>query len=154
VEASVVADVEIPMESDRPGHAAGGPALGVRLLGPLSISRRGVALPLPASRKVRALFSYLVLAPRAANRAQLCELLWDVPDDPRGELRWCLSKIRRLVDETDRRRVETQADSVRLDLSDCFVDAIEIAGAANGSIETLPADRLQALSALFAGDLL
>ena len=43
--------------------------LQVRLLGPLTISRDGVALALPASRKVRALLAYLALAPHAV-RAQ------------------------------------------------------------------------------------
>ncbi len=99
------------------------------MLGPLTISRDGVALALPASRKVRALLAYLALAPHAVSRSQLCELLWDVPNDPRGELRWCLSKLRSILDEPGRRRVDAQADAVRLDLADCFVDAIEIARA-------------------------
>src|SRR5438105_11244530 len=87
VETSVGAGVEMSVESDRPSRA--GAALTVRLLGPLTISRDGVTLALPASRKVRALLAYLALAPNAATRSQLCELLWDVPNDPRGELRWC-----------------------------------------------------------------
>ena len=87
------------------------------------------------------------------QRSQLCELLWDVPNDPRGELRWCLSKIRGLVDEPGRRRVDTQADTVRLDLADCFVDAIEIARAAQ-DIATIGSERLRSLAALFAGDFL
>ena len=88
------------------------------MLGPLAIQRGGVTLPLPASRKVRALFAYLALRPRAVARSQLCELLWDVPNDPRGELRWCLSKIRRLLDEPGRRRVsDAEATRVRLDLA-------------------------------------
>ena len=40
------------------------PGIEARLLGPLTIRRHGVALALPASRKVRALFAYLALAPR------------------------------------------------------------------------------------------
>ena len=126
----------------------------MRLLGPLTIRRDGVTLALPASRKVRALFAYLALAPHAVARSQLCELLWDVPNDPRGELRWCLSKIRGLVDEPGRRRVETAGDTVRLDLADCFVDALEIARAAQAGIETLAPERLRTLAALFAGDFL
>ena len=104
----MVAGVEMPVESDRPSLADGAGSLDVRLLGPLTISRDGTALALPASRKVRALFAYLALAPHAVTRSQLCELLWDVPNDPRGELRWCLSKIRSIVDEPGRRRVDTQ----------------------------------------------
>lgn len=127
--------------------------LEVRMLGPLTIRRHAVTLALPASRKVRALFAYLSLAPHAVPRTRLCELLWDVPNDPRGELRWCLSKIRKFVDEPERRRVESQADAIRLDLSDCFVDAIEIAHAAENLAEVGP-QRLRSLLALFVRDFL
>ena len=123
------------------------------MLGPLTIRRHDDALALPASRKVRALLTYLALARRAVPRSQLCELLWDVPNDPRGELRWCLSKIRALVDEPDRPRISAQGDAIKLDLSDCFVDAIEVA-AATQAVETLAYGPLKTLSALFAGDFL
>jgi DNA-binding SARP family transcriptional activator len=112
------------------------------MLGRMTITRDGVALALPASRKVRALFAYLALAPRAVTRSQLCELLWDVPNDPRGELRWCLSKSRGVVDELGRQRVFTSEDTIRLDLSDCFVDAIEVARAIDEGIQALAPARL------------
>lgn len=124
----------------------------VRMLGPLTIVRNGTMLALPASRKVRALFAYLALAPRAVGRSRLCELFWDIPNDPRGELRWSLSKLRNLLDAPGHQRVETPDDMVRLDLGDCFVDAIEIAAAAGQGVETLDPERLRALSRLFAGD--
>lgn len=126
----------------------------VQMLGALAISRDGVPQPLPASRKVRALFAYLALAPRAVSRSHLCELLWDVPNDPRAELRWCLSKIRSVLDEPGRRRVEAAGDTIALDLTDCFVDAVEIARATQQGIGTLDQSRLQFLSALFNGDFL
>ncbi len=126
----------------------------VQMLGPLVIRRDGIAQALPASRKVRALFGYLALAPRAVGRSQLCELLWDVPNDPRSELRWCLSKIRSVIDEPGRRRVQASDDAISLDLGDCFVDAIEVARATQQGIETLAPPRLQALSSMFAGDFL
>ena len=141
------------MESARPDRVRGLPSIEVRMLGPLTIRREGVTLPLPASRKVRGLLAYLSLSPRAVARSQLCELLWDVPNDPRGELRWSLSKIRGLIDANGQRRVETQADAIRLDLADCFVDAIEVAQAAQTIASTEP-ERLQELAALFAGDFL
>jgi DNA-binding SARP family transcriptional activator len=153
VDVSVGASVETPVESTGPGRGRGTSLLRVQLLGPLTISRDGVALPLPASRKVRALIAYLSLAPKA-TRSQLCELLWDVPNDPRGELRWCLSKIRRIVDQPHHRRIDAHADTIRLDLSDCDVDAIEIARATQEGVDTLSVDRLRKLSALFAGDFL
>src|ERR671910_675587 len=101
----------------------------VAMLGPLAISRNYVPVPLPASRKVPALLAYLALAPHAVPRSRLCELLWDVPNDPRGELRWCLSKLRGILDEPDRRRIETPGDTIELDLKGVSVDAVDIASA-------------------------
>ncbi len=142
------------METDRPGRAGEAPALEVRLLGPLTVRRAGAGVALPASRKARALLAYLALAPHPVPRSRLCELLWDVPDDPRGELRWCMSRIRGVLGEPGRSRVETRIDAVGLDLAGCFVDAIEIDRAAREGFAALPAERLRALAALFAGDLL
>jgi len=128
--------------------------LHVRLLGPMTVSREGVALVLPASRKVRALIAYLTLADKAVARSRLCELLWDVPNDPRAELRWCLSKIRGLLGDRGRRRLETHGDTVRLDLADCFVDVVQIARATHEGIDRLAPVRLRGLAALFVGDFL
>lgn len=148
----MVAGVEMSVENENSGEA--GPALQVQMLGPLSIARGGGALALPASRKVRALLAYLTLAPHAVTRSQLCELLWDVPNDPRGELRWSLSKLRGVVDVPGRRRVDADGDMIRLDLSDCFVDAAEVARAIQDGLDTLPPERLRALADLFRGDFL
>lgn len=148
----MVAGVGTPVESDRPG--LGIPRLRVQMLGPMTISRDGLAVALPGSRKVRALFAYLALAPTAVTRSQLCELLWDVPNDPRGELRWCLSKIRGVIDEPNRRRVDAHEDTVGLDLEGCSVDAIEIERAAEAGYAASAVDRLRALESMFHGDFL
>jgi DNA-binding SARP family transcriptional activator len=129
-------------------------SLRFRLLGPLQLSRGDDVLKMPASRKVRALLGYLVLASRPVARSQICELLWDVPDDPRGELRWCLSKIRGLIDEKGRKRVIADGNTLRLDLSDCFVDTREATHAPEHGIKKLGVDQQQALAALFGGELL
>lgn len=145
------------VESDavaHPGMPEDGAALRVRMLGPMTISRAGAALPLPPSRKLRALVAYLALAPHAMTRTHLCELLWDIPNDPRGELRWCLSKARSLLDEPGRRRVQATQDAVKLDLHDCHVDALEIEQAARQGIGGIGMERLRALAALFTGDFL
>ena len=126
----------------------------VQMLGPLTISRDGTVQQLPASRKVRALFAYLAIAAHPVGRSRLCELLWDVPNDPRGELRWCLSKLRSILDEPGRPRVVTSGDTVSLDLGDCLVDAVEVAAAAQQGIDKLASNRLEALAGLFAGDFL
>ena len=128
--------------------------LEIRLLGNLTLHRAGRQVALPASRKARALFAYLALAPRPLARSHLCELLWESPNDPRGELRWCLSKIRSLVDAPGRPRIVTREDTIRLDLAGCFVDAAEVALAASRGIATLPAGRQKDLSGLFRGEFL
>ncbi|TRC91346.1 transcriptional regulator [Mesorhizobium sp. WSM4303] len=128
--------------------------LVVRLFGPLAIARDGVPVKLPASRKLRALLAYLALAPHPVGRGKLCELLWDVPNDPRGELRWCLSKLRAALDEPDRRRVQTADDTIALDLDGISVDVLSVASAAAAGIETLDHERLQALARLIVGDFL
>ena len=88
--------------------------------GPLALFRGAVPLDLPPSRKVRALLAYLALASRPVARSTLCELLWEVPNDPRGELRWCLSKIRRVVGAA---RLITRDDTVALDISGWTFDS-------------------------------
>jgi DNA-binding SARP family transcriptional activator/TolB-like protein len=146
VEAVVESGVE-STEGEPSGSRAG---LQLRLLGPMTVQRGGEVLALPSSRKVRGLLAYLALAPRAAARSHLCELLWDVPNDPRGELRWCLSKLRSVLGAG----LVTEGDSVRLDLDGCTVDALQVHRALQDGLTTLDATRLPALSALFAGDFL
>ena len=121
------------------------------MLGTLSVSHEDRALELPPSRKVRALLAYLALAPRAVPRHRLCRLLWDNASDPRGELRWSLSKLRGVVGAS---RIASSKDSIRLDLSDSFVDALEVQRAAQAGIGTLTAARTRELLALFDGEFL
>src|SRR5215469_2449123 len=129
----------------------------LRMLGPLVIERAGVPLELPASRKTRGLLAYLALASRPVSRARLCALLWDeAANDPRGELRWCISKLRSLLSNSggSRNIVVTSGDTVALRLDGWFVDAAEVASAFEGGIETLGAGQLQALCELYTGELL
>jgi pimeloyl-ACP methyl ester carboxylesterase/DNA-binding SARP family transcriptional activator len=71
--------------------------LEIRVLGNFTVAREGRAVPLPPSRKTRALLAYLAVVRRPQNRDHLCEMFWDIPDDPRGSLRWSLSKLRQIV---------------------------------------------------------
>ncbi|MGF9758046.1 transcriptional regulator [Microvirga sp. 0TCS3.31] len=126
--------------------------VAVRMLGPLTVTRGNAPVTLPASRKVRALFAYLALAPHAPTRSHLCELLWDVPNDPRGELRWCLSKIRRIVGDAG--RVTSEGDTVSLDLSGCHVDALQLDGMARQGIALHALPALRKMADGFAGEFL
>lgn len=123
-----------------------GPGLELRFFGPLKLLRDGVALPLPPSRKLRALIAYLALSRRPVPRERLCALLWQVPDDPRGELRWCLSKLRGLLDDSGHRRVLASDDGIALDLAGCSVDATRLLGAAETGFERLADAELSTLA--------
>ena len=50
--------------------------------------------------------------------------------------------------------MQTPSDAVQFDLSDCFVDALEVLRAVEDGIEKLAPERLRALSQLFDGDFL
>ena len=50
-------------------------------------------------RRPGRLLAYLIATGKVAPPGPPLELLWDVADDPKGGLRWCLTKIRPLVDE-------------------------------------------------------
>ncbi len=92
--------------------------LDIRLLGDFVLSLDGETLDLPASRKSRALLAYLVLTGRPQRRERLCELFWELPDDPRASLRWSLTKLRQVVNNDGIERL--QADRERV-----WFDAIE-----------------------------
>jgi len=125
----------------------------IRILGPTAVMRNGCPVPMPRSRKVRALLAYLTLSPHAVSRSRLCAVLWDVPNDPRGELRWCLSKLRSLLDH-ERRRVVTEDDQVCLDLGDARVDVLDIERAALAGFDNVPPAELCELCDRFGGDVL
>lgn len=121
------------------------------MLGTLTVSQHGGAVDLPTSRKARALLAYLALTPCATPRSRLCELLLDSASDSRGELRWYLSKLRGIVGAS---RVRSDEDSIRIELADSFVDALEVQRAARRGFATLPPERARELLALFSGDFL
>jgi DNA-binding SARP family transcriptional activator/predicted ATPase len=126
-------------------------SLALKFLGDLTIARDGERVELPPSRKTRALLAYLALTGRAFRREHLCELLWEIPDDPRGSLRWSLSKLRRLVDDDTRQRIVADRLAVRFDASDVDIDVATLAALAQGNLETAPLDELEAAAARYCG---
>ncbi len=142
------------METDDPGVVFSARELELRLLGPMRLTRHGVAVTLPPSRKVRALLAYLAMTPGSVPRERLCDLLWEVPNDPRGELRWSLSKLRLLMDTDARRRVIATGDRISLDLDGCDVDALELMAAKRRGVRNLDLPELQSIAARCDGDLL
>lgn len=96
--------------------------ISIKLLGGLSVTVGDDHLPLPASRKTRALLGYFLLAEDPQRRDRLCELFWDIPDDPRGALRWSLSKLRPIVNFGGLERLKADRERVTILLDDLDVD--------------------------------
>lgn len=113
--------------------------LELRLLGPMALLRDGSPRPLPRSRKARALLALLALSPRPLAREQLCEMFWDRPADPRAELRNALTRLRGLLDDPARKRVQADAAGVQLDLADVVIDARELEAQVRAADHRAPA---------------
>ncbi|WP_146619971.1 alpha/beta hydrolase [Acuticoccus sediminis] len=115
--------------------------LTVQTCGPVEIALDGEILALPASRKTRALLGYLVLCGRPQRRERLCELFWEIPDDPRAALRWSLSKLRPLVNAAGETLLISDRDQVSIDTAPISVDAHRIDTCATR--EDIPVTRLE-----------
>ncbi len=97
--------------------------ISIDLCGHLDVRHDAKSVPIVSSRKTRALLGFLVLSNSPQRRDRLCELFWEIPDDPRGALRWSLSKLRPLVNEetathliADRERVRVEVDAIDVDI--------------------------------------
>ena len=103
--------------------------LSVRFLGEVEVARGSDPVALPASRKTKALLAYLCVTERRHRRERLCDLLWEDTDDPRGALRWSLTKLRAVVDDetarivADRDGVAFEAHGAEIDVADLRADA-------------------------------
>jgi pimeloyl-ACP methyl ester carboxylesterase/DNA-binding SARP family transcriptional activator len=129
--------------------------LSVRLLGALEVARGGQALPLPPSKKTRALLAYLVATGRPHARDRLCSLLWDVTDDPRGALRWSVSKLRGVLDDgAAAPRILADREQVAFQAAGAQVDVAEVAAVLAGGLDQVQVDRLRQLIGAFRGPFL
>lgn len=151
--------VEQPKATIDGGDAPGQPRkvapapLQVQVLGPLTVVRQGEPLRLPQSKKTRGLLAYLAITGRRHRRDRLCSLLWDVADDPRGALRWSLSKIRPLVD-SEAKRLLADRESVALELDDDWLDWRSVRKELASGVNAVPTKRLPTLASVFRGELL
>jgi TolB-like protein/DNA-binding SARP family transcriptional activator len=90
---------------------------------------------------------------RSFRREQICDLLWNLSDDPRGSLRWSLSKIRRLVDDQDVRRIVADRTNVGFNDSNTTIDVNQLLQAAV-DVASLSQEDLESSVARFGGQLL
>jgi len=130
------------------------PTLAIRVLGDFQVLKENTPLDFPQSRKTRALLAYLVLTSRRHRRERLCDLLWDVPDDPRASLRWSLSRLRPLVDEPGQERIVADRDHVFFDATGVSVELFDIRRELAGGADALSTQRLLDLAGQFRGELL
>jgi pimeloyl-ACP methyl ester carboxylesterase/DNA-binding SARP family transcriptional activator len=118
----------------------------LRLLGPMAVISGGEPVPLPASRKTRALLGYLAAEGKPVRRDRLCHLFWEVPDDPKGALRWSLSKLRGLVGQA----IVADRETAALDRANLSIDFAELK-AAVAQLASAPTETLERLCASASG---
>lgn len=138
----------------RLGETNGAEMLAIQLLGEFQVRRNGAPVALPRSRKTRALVGYLALRGRPQLRERLCELFWEVPDDPRASLRWSLSKLRTLLDHPDAVVVQADRNFASLSLDAAQVDLLAIRDALRNGVDAATTQTLVELAERFGGEFL
>jgi DNA-binding SARP family transcriptional activator len=127
----------------------------LQLLGAVDLRHAEKSLNLPASRKTRALLAFLAITGKPQRRERLCELLWDMTDDPRAALRWSLAKLRPLLAADGIERLMADRDMVKLDTQNLEIDVAQLRWLASPDVlASLSTDALQTASEQFAGDFL
>ncbi len=124
--------------------------LEIRVLGSFGVFRDGREVPLPPSRKTRALLAYLAIADRPQRRERLCEMFWDVPDDPRGALRWSVSKLRQILGDA----LDAGHDAIAVDTNALHVDYRSVRKALSMDLRHAGVSELEDLARLFRGPFL
>jgi TolB-like protein/DNA-binding SARP family transcriptional activator len=128
--------------------------LQLGLLGEMRVSLQGRPSSLPRSKKTRALLAYLALTGGTHRRERLCNLFWDVPDDPRGALRWSLSKLRGVVDEPDASRIVADRETVAFNRSSAAIDVVDLRARLSGDLRDIDTKTLVAAASEFRGEVL
>ncbi|SDA81163.1 alpha/beta fold hydrolase [Mesorhizobium qingshengii] len=124
--------------------------LGIKVLGQLVVLRDDREIALTPSKKTRALLAYLAVTNRRQRRDHLCQMFWDIPDDPRASLRWSLSKLRHIIDDNSD-CLRTDRDSVLFDTTGLDVDLLGVAHMTASDVRSLDTQRLETAAALFRG---
>src|SRR5262245_11404734 len=126
--------------------------LQIKVLGELAVLRDGQEIVLPPSKKTRALLAYLAVINRRQRRDYLCQMLWNIPDDPRASLRWSLSKLRHLIAKDEAEAcLQTDRDTVFLDISRFDVDVTHVARITAKDLSALSIPDLEGLASKFRG---
>ncbi len=126
------------------GLADDKPQLALKFIGDMAVFVDGNNMPMPRSKKTRALLAYLAITGRTHQRDKLCAMFWHLPDDPRGALRWSLSKIRGLVDlDKDHPHIKADRNSVCFEAKDALVDILDLRKRSFGALNKISTDELE-----------
>ncbi len=118
----------------------------VKTLGQLTLYRDGNELALPASKKTRALLAFLCITARPHRRERLCELFWEVPDDPRGALRWSLSKLRGVLKTDNLVQIIADRERAQINLQEIEIDFSSIRSRLLDQPDELPLAELRSIA--------
>ena len=121
--------------------------LSLHFLGEARVLRDGATLALPPSRKTTrsARLSGSDWAAASARAFVLAPV--GLPDDPRGALRWSLSKLRGLVNEPGGARNRDRSRDRRFDPRGAHIDIVDLRRRASGGLETAATEDLASLAA-------
>lgn len=129
-------------------------ALKIQVLGDLTVTLDGAPATLPQSKKTRALLAYLIVTGKPQRRDRLTGLLWDLTDDPRGALRWSLSRLRPLVNESARERLIADREEVSFHDPEAEVDLLALRRELPQPLERATTAALKAAAERFRGEFL
>ena len=87
------------------------------------------------------------------HRANLCELLWENTPEPRAALRWCLSRLRPVLDAGGVSRLATEGETIWIETGSCEIDGKTIQNLALRAAEAETGDLENAVTR-FAGSFL
>ncbi len=116
----------------------------------MRVSLNGRKIDLPASKKTRGLLGYLLSNPCPRSRSELCDLLWEGAEDPRGALRWSLSKLRTTLGPE---MIVANRNTVEVNTVGMLVD-VAMVDAAIGDVESHTTADLTSLEEMFRGEFL
>ena len=126
--------------------------LEIRVMGELAVFCNGEQLSLPRSRKTRALLAYLAVTNQPQSRERICEIFWDVPNDPRGSLRWSLSKVREVFKRSATNPVVASRNTISLRAQSIELDLRSVKAISHRELDALAVADLENLVTLFRAD--
>lgn len=94
--------------------------LSIHMLGAFRVLKDDEPIALPRSRKARAVLAYVAMARRPIARDALVDMFFAETKDPKGGLRWVISRLRAVLGKTlvttTPAKIALDAESVRLDI--------------------------------------